>query len=149
MVCAIVSKIRGDSSSAQIDVSVEVGIAKVAEVGCGGVGCEDGAFDFDPVAYVAVVADGGVSTEVAVGSDGAVFSNDDISGDDDAGKDGGAFSDGDPGFVDELNCRMTGPMFHLLHEEFVEIEEVPRVFGIEAFPEFLFPVRESSTGHKK
>jgi len=146
MVGAIVAEIGGDGAGTEVDVFAKVGVANVAEVANGRTTGEDRVFDFDSVADVAVVADGGGATEVAIGSNLAVFTNDNGAFDEDAGKDFGSFANDDFGFVTGLNGGMAGPVLNGGDELGVEVKELPRVGQVEGLAEKRLPVGDGFTG---
>jgi len=98
------------------------------------------------VADVAVVADGGGATEVAIGSNLAVFTNDNGAFDEDAGKDFGSFANDDFGFVTGLNGGMAGPVLNGGDELGVEVKELPRVGQVEGPAEERLPVGDDFAG---
>ena len=146
VVCAVVAKVGGDGASSKVCVFAEIAVTEVGEVTGGGSVGEDGVFDFNGLADMAVVSDGGGATKVTIWADLAVFADDDGAFNVNSGKDFSAFTNDDFGVVAELNGGMAGPVLDGGNEPGVEIKEVPRVSDVEGFAEVGFPFGEGFAG---
>ena len=146
MIGSIVAEVGGDGSSSEVGLGTDVAVADVAEMTDGSAVAEDGVFDFDALADVAVVADARGATEIAVGADLAVLSDDDASLDEDSGEDFGPFANNDFGAFSHLDGVLSGPVGDGGHNLFVDVEEIPGEFWIEELAEGGFPFGEVATG---
>lgn len=146
---AIVTKVRGNRSRAEVDLFAENAVSNVAEVTHGCAWEEDGVFYFDRLADMATIADGSGPAEVAIRADFAVFPNGDRAFNKDAGEDFRALSDNDLGIFTELDRGMTGPVGDARHELFIKIEKLPWELDLEGFAEFRLPLGKGATGDKE
>lgn len=123
------AEVGGDGACSEVDVIAEDGVADVAEVANCAAVPYDGVFDFDSLADKAVVTDGGGAAEVAVGSDFAIFSNDDVAFDDDAGENPGSCPKVDDA-IDvggEADLAEVFGGFEWAYQLLVDVEELPGV----------------------
>ena len=149
MIGSIVAEVGGDGSGSEVGFGTDVAVADVAEMTDGSAVAEDGVFDFDTLADVAVVADTCGATEIAVGADLAVLSDDDASFDEDAGEDFGPFANNNFGAFPHLDGVLSGPVGDGGHNLFVDVEEVPGEFWREEFSEGGFPLGKVTTGDEE
>ena len=93
VVFAIVAEVGSNGAGAKVDVVTDDGIAEVAEVSDCGIVSDNGVFDFDRLPNVASISHGGGASEVAIWSNLAVASDNDISLNHHAWENFGSFSD--------------------------------------------------------
>jgi hypothetical protein len=149
MIGSIVAEVGGDGSGPEVGLGTDVAVADVAEMTDGSALAEDGVFDFDALADVAVVADARGATEIAIGADFTVLSDDDTSFDEDAGEDFGPLANNNFGAFSHLDRVLFGPVGDGGHNLFVDVEEVPREFWREEFAEGGFPLGEVATSDEE
>jgi len=92
MIFPIMPEIGGGGASTEVDLFAEDRITDVRKVADVGVRQNEAILDFDGLADVASIADGGIATDITIRADLAIFADDDVAFDEDTGKDAGAFA---------------------------------------------------------
>lgn len=102
MVFPVVAEIRSRCAGTKVDAGSKHGVTNVGEVTNVGFRADDRVLNLDGLPNVAVVADGGISTEVAVRANLAVLSDDNVSLDVNAWENAGSSPDLDQAIDDGM-----------------------------------------------